>query len=115
MNGSADGSGALPGETQGRLTRVDSDPRRPPDGRAIRLINEELATENSPSGFLSAAENTLLAASDEFTGKLGIEAIKIARGRNATAVDKQDVLECYSEPHVIEKKKSARAALNASW
>ena len=25
------------------------------------------------------------------------------------------IVECYSKPHVIEKKKSARAASNASW
>jgi hypothetical protein len=35
----------------------------------------------------------LLTASDEFTGALGIEAIRVARARNATAVDRQDVKE----------------------
>lgn len=93
MNESVDGSRVLPDETQGRLTRADSDPPRLPVGRAIRLINEELGVASSPSGFLPAAENTLIAASDDFTGKLGIDAIQIARRRNATAVDKQDVLD----------------------
>jgi hypothetical protein len=52
-----------------------------------------LSVESSPGGFLSAAENALLAASDDFTGKLGVEAIRIARQRHATAVDRQDVLD----------------------
>jgi len=78
---------------QGRLTRIDSDSPRLPPGRAIRQINDALSVESSPKGFLPAAENILLAASDDFTGKLGAEAIRIARTRNATAVDRQDVLE----------------------
>lgn len=60
---------------------------------AIRQIYDALSVENSPTGFLPAAENTLLAASDNFTGQLGVEAISIARSRNATAVDKQDVFD----------------------
>jgi hypothetical protein len=78
-----------------RIPRAESESlgRRLPPSRAIRQINDALSAETSPSGFLSAAENTLLAVSDDFTGKLGIEAIGIARSRNATAVDKQDVLD----------------------
>jgi hypothetical protein len=96
MNAASGGSGMHPDETKDRLTRVDSDPPRLAAGRAIRLINEELGVEGSPSGFLSAAENTWLAASDDFTAKLGVMAIQIARRRNATAVDRQDVLDADS-------------------
>ena len=81
---SADGS-------DGQLPRIESATPRLPFGRATRQINDALAPEGSPSGFLAAAENTLLAASDDYTGRLGIEAISIARSRNATAVDRQDV------------------------
>lgn len=81
------------GERQTQLSRVESDPLKLPPSRAVRQINEALQAETSLSGFLPAAENTLLAASDDFTGSLGIEAIKIARSRNATAVDRQDVLD----------------------
>ena len=64
-----------------------------PESAAAIRINEALKREDSPHGFLPAGENALLAASDDYTGALGIEAIKIARARNATAVDKQDVLD----------------------
>lgn len=76
---------------QMQLSRIESDSLRLPPSRAIRQINDTLSSESSPSGFLPAAENTLLAASDDFTGALGIEAIRIARARHATAVDQQDV------------------------
>jgi hypothetical protein len=79
-------------ENQTQLSRAESDALKLPPSRAIRQINEALSAEGSPSGFLPAAENTLLAASDEFTGSLGMEAIKTARARGATAVDRQDVL-----------------------
>jgi hypothetical protein len=86
-----EGSSAISGESQ-RISRIDSDRPRLPPGRAIRNINEALNVESTLSGFLPAAENTLLAASDDFTGSLGVKAIQIARMRNATAVDRQDVL-----------------------
>lgn len=75
----------------GQLPRIESAPARLPFGRATRLINETLDSQGSPSGFLPAAENALVEASDDYTGRLGIEAISIARYRNATAVDRQDV------------------------
>jgi hypothetical protein len=76
-----------------RLQRVESDALKLPPGRAIDQINAALSTETSLKGFLPAAQNTLLAVSDEFMGILGVEAIKIAEYRSATAVDRQDVLE----------------------
>lgn len=79
-------------ENSSKLTRVESDTPRLPPGRAIRQINDALGAESSITGFLPIAENTLLAASDDFTGGLGVEAIRIARERGATAVDKEDVL-----------------------
>jgi hypothetical protein len=60
-------------------------------GRAINQIIESLKGDNSPTGFLPAAERMLLDASDEFAGTLGVESVRIARARNATAVDRQDV------------------------
>jgi len=81
--------------SDGQLPRIEPEALKEqlPPSRAIRLINDALSAENSPGGFLQAAENTLLVVSDDFTGKLGIEAIGIARARNATAVDKQDILD----------------------
>lgn len=78
-----------------QLPRAESDALGEllPPSRAIRQINDALSVENAPNGFLPAAENVLLAVSDDFTGKLGIEAVGIARSRNATAVDKQDILD----------------------
>jgi hypothetical protein len=83
------------GTNDEQLPRIESASLKPriPPGRAIRQINEALAAGTSPGGFLPAAENTLLVVSDDFTGKLGIEAISIARSRNASAVDAPDILE----------------------
>ena len=80
-------------EQQGPLPQIQAGPPRLPPGRAVDQINVALSAEASPKGFLPAAENTLLSASEDFTGSLGIEAIRIAEYRRATAVDRQDVLE----------------------
>jgi hypothetical protein len=77
------------------LPRIESEDlsSKLPSGGAIRRIRDELSRDDAPRGFLVDAENSLLAASDDFTGSLGIESIKIARSRHGTAVDKEDVLE----------------------
>jgi hypothetical protein len=80
-------------EQPGPLPQIQSGPPRLPPGRAIDQINVVLSAEASLKGFLPAAENSLLAASEDFTGTLGIEAIRIAEHRRATAVDRQDVLD----------------------
>jgi hypothetical protein len=76
-----------------RLSRIESGSVSLSPSEAVKQINDALNAEGSPSGLLPAAENTLLAASDDFTESLGKEAIKIARARHATAVDRQDVLD----------------------
>ena len=74
------------------LPKIESNNVRLTPGRALEKINQALKVEGGPQGFLPAAENSLLAASDNFTGKLGVESIEIATSRNATAVDRDDVL-----------------------
>jgi hypothetical protein len=59
-------------------------------------------------GFLPSAENTLLAASDDCAGRLGIEAIIIARSRNDTAADQQDDLWRWPDNRVISPPASYR-------
>jgi histone H3/H4 len=81
----------LAGSQHDHLQRIESKLPKLPPSKAVRQINEALAAEDFPSGFLSAAENTLIVASDDFTAKLGVEAIQVARSRHATAVDRQDV------------------------
>jgi histone H3/H4 len=63
-----------------------------PATSAIQLINAELNRNGSPRGFLREAESVLVASIDDFTGELGKRAVKIARDRHATAVDREDVL-----------------------
>lgn len=68
-------------------------PRRlRPGGRAVERINEEL-NKDGPKAFLPEAENILASVVEDFTGSLGIEAIKRARRRKGTAVDRRDVTE----------------------
>lgn len=92
-----------------QLSRTESATARLPFSRATRQINEALDPQGSPSGFLPAAENTLFAASDDYTGRLGIEAISIARARNATAVDRQDVRDA------IKRLRENATADRQSW
>lgn len=78
-----------------QLPRIESETLSSnlPSSAAIRRINDELSRDTAIRGFLKVAENSLLATSDEFTGSLGIESIKVTRSRHGTAVDKEDVIE----------------------
>jgi hypothetical protein len=84
----------LLGELNQQLPRVESAPLKPriPPGRAARQINDALAANPSIGGFLPAGENTLVVISDDFTGKLGTEAVSIARSRNGSGIDAPDVI-----------------------
>jgi hypothetical protein len=48
-------------------------------------------------------------------GEQGLPVVSLDAERFAELLFDQVALERYSKPHVIEKKKSARAASNASW
>jgi hypothetical protein len=74
------------------LPHTESNTLKLPPGQALDQINRALGTKTPLKGFLPAAENKLLEASDEFTGMLGVEAIRIAEYRHATAVDREDVI-----------------------
>jgi hypothetical protein len=89
----ADQPSAQTGAVQPSLLRAATDTPKLPPGRALNHINDALKSENPPIGFLPAGESTLLAMSDEFIASLGVEAIRVARARNATAVDRQDIKE----------------------
>lgn len=79
--------------SQSSLPQVTTETPRLPQGRARNQIIDSLKGDNYPTGFLPAAESMLLAVSDEFIGMLGVESVRTARARNATAVDRQDVQE----------------------
>ncbi len=57
----------------------------------LSKIKDELAKPDAPTGFLPIAEWYLTAAVDEYAAKLGVSAVKNARKRRATAVDRVDV------------------------
>ena len=91
-----------------QASRVELDLPRLPPGRAIARITDALDAESSPNRFLSAAEKALMTAVDDYAGRLGTEAIAIARSRNATAVDRQDVQDAkkkLDENPTAEKKR----------
>ncbi len=75
----------------------------------VARINEELRRQPKPTGFLGEAEAQLAAVIDEYTGDLGIAAVRQARGRRATAVDVDDVLTA------DERLRGSRGALLHSW
>jgi hypothetical protein len=75
------------------LPRINADLPKLTSGRVLERITDELDAGGVPTGFLPAADTTLVAAGDDYLGKLGVEAVRIARRRNATAVDRQDVLD----------------------
>jgi len=85
------------------LKAIDEDPRRldASSESAHRLVEEIRRMLSGPDGLLdrSAYENVYRA----------LEAVRTDEN------DKYELYEHYSKPHVIEKKKSARAASNASW
>jgi hypothetical protein len=56
-----------------------------------RRIIEELGRHPEIEGFLNPATVRLIAITDEVTAGLGIEAVKQAKARQATAVDEIDV------------------------
>src|SRR5579859_4693961 len=91
---SSDGANQVSTQTnegQQSLPQAATETPKLPPGGAINRIIDALKGDDSPDGFLPAGENMLLAVSDEFTGALGVEAIRVARDRHATAVDRQDV------------------------
>lgn len=57
-----------------------------------RRIQAELGRHPDIGGFLAAGTQRLIAITDEQTAALGIEAIAVAKVRNATAVDAVDVV-----------------------
>jgi histone H3/H4 len=56
-----------------------------------RRIKDEISRNREIEGFLDSATERLIAITDELTAGLGIEAVKIAKARGATAVDAVDV------------------------
>ncbi|KAA1248227.1 hypothetical protein F0Q45_21775 [Mycobacterium simiae] len=57
-----------------------------------RRITDELHRHAGIEGFLEAASQRLIAITDDQTAALGIEAVKIAAARGASAVDASDIL-----------------------
>ncbi len=57
-----------------------------------RRIKDEISRHREIEGFLDAATERLIAITDELTAGLGIESVKEAKGRGATAVDAVDVV-----------------------
>ena len=80
---SADNSGRLPSSEAANPELGSAEP--------ARRIAEELELHPRVDGFLRKASQQLVAISDEITANLGIEAVRAARRRRATAVDVEDV------------------------
>jgi len=57
-----------------------------------RRIRDEINRYPEIQGFLDSATERLIAITDEVTAELGIEAVKLAKARSATAVDAVDVV-----------------------
>jgi hypothetical protein len=57
-----------------------------------RRIKDEISRHPDIEGYLDSATERLIAITDELTAGLGIEAVKVAKARGATAVDAVDVV-----------------------
>lgn len=69
----------------------------------VDAITEEMKLAPPITGWVAAAQDQLIATTDELTRKVGVSAVEIARKRGATVVDAQDV-------------RNARSALaSATW
>lgn len=62
-------------------------------GGPAYAIQAEIDKQPSLQGILPEAEVALIAVSDTMTGRLGVEAARVAVSRKATAVDVEDVHE----------------------
>lgn len=86
--------------TEGVTTQAGGIPRVEPPKSGISLhdgpvkaITRAVEATTGVKGFLEAAEITLVAYSDNITEKIGVEAVRVASDRGASAVDTPDIAE----------------------
>jgi Flp pilus assembly protein TadB len=74
----------------------------------IEVRDRKHPVDDSPSGFLPAADSRVRAATDDFERDLRQQALRIARDRHATVVDVEDV-------HEAERKLRATNDERRAW